>query len=156
VYTPLVRLAAERSTESAFEFAEKSRSRVLRENLGVASSTTATLAALLSEHETVVEYFVDGADLLVFCLTRDGVPATRLPSAALEIEPAVRNLERHIASCSVGWERMAAAAHHQMRTAESHLEHLYNILIRPVSEGLRRRVAIVPHGTLHRVPFHAL
>jgi tetratricopeptide (TPR) repeat protein len=156
VYTPLVRLSAQRSAESAFEFSEKARSRVLQERLGVAPGRLATLANLLGEGEAVVEYFVDGPDILVFVLTSRGVRCIRLDDATAEVETLTANLDRHFASCSVAWERLAAASEHQRRTAEAHLSQLYRILLSRLEELLPQRIVFVPHGPLHRVPFQGL
>ena len=156
VYTPLVRLALQQSPESAFELSEKARSRVLRERLGASSMDTASLAASLSANEIVVEYFIDGRDLLIFTLAQTGVACLRQEGAAAEAQTLIDNFERHIRSCSAGWERLAAARKHQLLTAESHLRELYRILIEPIASALRKRVVLVPHGLLHRVPFHAL
>jgi CHAT domain-containing protein len=156
VYTPLVRLAAQRSVESAFEFSEKARSRVLQERLGVARAELATLAGSLSRDEAVVEYFVDGPDILAFVLTSRGVRSVRLEHATAEVESLTANLDRHFASCSLAWERLAAASEHQRRTAESHLSQLYRILLSRLEEFLPKRIVFVPHGPLHRVPFQGL
>jgi CHAT domain-containing protein len=156
VYTPLVRLALRESTESAFDLSEKARSRVLRESLGTSAMNVKSLAAALSADEIVVEYFIDGPDLLTFTLTPAGVTCLRQERAALYVQTLIDNFERHIKSCSVSWERLAAARKHQVRTAESHLQDLHRILIEPVASALRKRLIVVPHGFLHRVPFHAL
>lgn len=156
VYTPLVRLALRDSAESAFNLSEKARSRVLCESLGASAMTAKSLSGSLSADEIVVEYFIDGHDLLTFTLTRAGVTCLRQERAALYVQTLIDNFERHIKSCSVSWERLGAARKHQVLTAESHLKELHRILIEPVASRLRKRVIVVPHGLLHRVPFHAL
>jgi CHAT domain-containing protein len=156
VYTPLVRLASRQSPEAALELSEKARSRVLRERLGSAEMDARSLAASLSSDEIVVEYFIDGRDLFVFTITQDGIECRRQENAIPEVQSLIENFERHIKSCSVGWERLAAARKHQRLTAETHLKGLYRILIEPIASELRKRVVVVQHGLLHRVPFHAL
>jgi CHAT domain-containing protein len=156
VYTPLVRLACRQSPASALELSEKARSRVLRERLGSAGMDAASLSASLSADEIVVEYFIDGNDLFVFAITQSGVTCHRQENATLEAKNLIDNFERHIKSCSVSWEQLAAARKHQRLTAETHLRELYRILIDPIASQLRKRVVVVPHGLLHRVPFHAL
>jgi len=156
VYTPLVRLASEHSAEAAFELSEKARSRVLREGLGAAETNAAVLAASLSADEIVVEYFVDGKNLFVFTLTQRGVECRYLENAAIDVQAHIDQFERHIKSCSVGWEHAAGARKHLRLTAETHLKGLYRVLVEPIAPLLRKRVIVVPHGLLHRVPFHAL
>jgi CHAT domain-containing protein len=156
VYTPLVRLACRQSAESALELSEKARSRVLRERLGSTAMDARSLQDSLAENETVLEYFVDGADVFVFIVTQSGVQYRRQENALPHVQALIENFERHIKSCSVSWEHLATARKHQRLTAETHLTELYRILIEPIASELRKRVVIVPHGLLHRVPFHAL
>jgi tetratricopeptide (TPR) repeat protein len=156
VYTPLVRLASEQSPQSALELSERARSRVLRERLGSLAMDAGALASSLSTNEIVVEYFVADPDLFVFTITREGVECRRQENAIPELQALIENFERHIKSCSVSWEQLAAARKHQRLTAETHLRELYRILIEPIASRLRRRVVVVPHGLLHRVPFPAL
>jgi len=156
VYTPLVRLACRESPASALEFSEKARSRVLRERLGSAAMDAASLSASLSADEVIVEYFVDGNDLFVFAIAQSGVTCHRQANATLEAQNLIDNFERHVKGCSVSWEQMAGARKHRRLTAETHLKELYRILIEPIASQLRKRVVVVPHGLLHRVPFHAL
>jgi CHAT domain-containing protein len=156
VYTPLVRLALQNSTESAFEFSDKARSRVLAESLGTKTTSGAALVGRLSSDQVIVEYFVEGSHLLIFTLTEAGVACHRQVGGALEVQSVLDNFERHIESCSMSWERLVAARRHQQLTAETHLRELYRILVEPVATRLRKQVIVVPHGLLHRVPFHAL
>jgi CHAT domain-containing protein len=80
----------------------------------------------------------------------------RRPGAAGRIKDTCFNLDRHVSSCSVKWERMEAAIHHLQRTALAHLGTLYTELIAPIRSELRASVVFVPHGFLHGVPMHAL
>jgi CHAT domain-containing protein len=158
VYTHLVKLSVGESAEAAFVFSEKARSRVLRERL-IDQRTRASvddLAPRLSAEETLVEYFMTGDDIFIFVLNRNGLFTEQRLGVVQLLKMHWQNLERHMASCSVKWERLSAARHHFDITAQSHLQDLYRDLIEPIEARLGGTVVFAPHGFLHNVPLHAL
>jgi len=157
VYTYLVRATVDQSTEAAFGFSEKARSRVLREHLLKPGTRTSVpyLVSRLSMDETVLEYFISGEDIFIFALNRHGLFTRQRRGVVQSLRTVWDNLERHIASCSVKWERLGAAHHHFDLTAKSHLQNFYRELIAPIEEHLRETVIFAPHGFLHSVPLHA-
>jgi len=156
VYTHLVRHAAASPTR-AFELSEKARSRVLREQLADAapSWSSADVRSRLTENESIIEFFISGDDLFVFTVNSDSLKCDIRKGAVSKLQTASHNLDRHMASCSVKWERLGAAQHHFEATAREHLRELYDELIHPYIADLRQKVVIVPHGFLHNLPFHA-
>jgi CHAT domain-containing protein len=157
VYTHLVRSAASASPDRAFELSDKARSRVLREQLATGSTESAPdIRKHLSENETLVEYFISGEDIFVFVADRDELFCTRICGAVNRLKEQCLQLDRHLSSCSVKWERLKAARHHLEATALAHLQSLYRELIAPVRSRLRRSVIVVPHGFLHGIPMQAL
>jgi len=158
VYTQLVKSTADASPEAAFCFSEKARSRVLRERLINRDGTVSTtdVASRLSPEETLVEYFISGDDIFIFVVNRSGIVAERRHGVVQLLKATWQNLERHIDSCSVKWERLAAARRHFNATAQVHLQSLYRDLIEPIQANLRGTVIFAPHGFLHSIPLHAL
>ena len=157
VYTHLVKSTVEETPEVAFRFSEKGRSRVLCERLLEDRTSSATdLASRLAIDETLVEYFINGEDILIFVLDRDGLRTERRRGIVRQLDAAWQNLERHIASCSVKWERLAAVRRHFVATAQSHLRCLYDELIAPIRSSLRGTVIFAPHGFLHSLPLQAV
>jgi CHAT domain-containing protein len=158
VYTYLVRKALAESPRTALDYSEKARSRVLRERLlGLSAGiSTQDIGSRLSTDESVVEYFINGDDLCIFVLRHDGVACVQRPGAVPRLRREWVELDRHVESCSVKWEHMAAVRHHLEATARRHLSSLYDDLIGPVETELRGTVIFVPHGFLHGVPMHAL
>jgi len=157
VYTHLVANVIGDEPAHAFTLSEKARSRVLRETLvqeGFDLSAR-SIQKNLSPDETLLEYFVAGDDVLVFAVTRDSIRTERLGSAALLNDEWI-HLDRHLASCSMKWERLESVRGLLEMTAQRHLKALYARLIEPVESELRSSLVIVPHGFLHGVPFHAL
>jgi CHAT domain-containing protein/exonuclease VII small subunit len=158
VYTYLVRSAVAESPAAALEYAEKARSRVLREKLlsRDAAEPVTGLLPRLSSDETIIEYFISGNDLHIFALRHDALKSFVRPEAVGRLYGQWQQLERHIESCSVKWERLAGVRHHLQATAQHHLQRFYEELIEPVRAELRHRVVFVPHGFLHAVPLHSL
>jgi CHAT domain-containing protein len=104
--------------------------------------------------ETILEYFVAGDEVLVFAVNHDSMRTTWLGPAA-ELREHWYHLERHLASCSVKWEKLSAVRDQLEATARTHLAALYRRLIAPVKSEIRSSLMIVPHGFLHGIPFHA-
>ena len=157
VYTQLVRAALPESPAAAFELSEKARSRVLRERLASDGPKSASgIQSRLSPDETIVEYFIIGDDLGIFTVDSIRLTCVYLRGSVHRIKREWENLERHLASCSVKWERLEGARRHLESTAQAHLQHLYEELIAPVRADLKSRVVFSPHGFLHGIPLHAL
>ena len=153
VYTHLVRSSLD-APAVAFELSEKARSRVLKEHLLVGRTTLQRPP--LRKDETIVEYFITGNDLCIFTIDENGVRCSIREGVIERIKTTWDNLERHLASCSVKWERLRSAQQHLKSTAREHLQLLYRELIEPVISQLRDTVVVVPHGFLHAIPFHGL
>ncbi|PYS02616.1 MAG: hypothetical protein DMG16_08220 [Acidobacteria bacterium] len=158
VYTYLVQSTIDHAPEAAFRFSEKARSRVLCERLlkGSTGTSLADLGSRLSMDETIVEYFISGDDIFIFVMNRNGLFTEQRRGVVRRLRTVWYNLERHIASCSIKWERLGAARHHFDLTAKTHLQNFYQDLIAPIEAHLRGMVIFAPHGFLHGVPLHAL
>ncbi|MBI4473026.1 MAG: CHAT domain-containing protein, partial [Acidobacteria bacterium] len=102
------------------------------------------------------EYFISRDDVFIFVAGPDGLRGVYQPGIVAMLEERCANLDRHFASCSVKWERLASVREALDRTARAHLQALYAELIAPVERDLKGTVVFVPHGFLHGLPFHAL
>lgn len=100
------------------------------------------LQALLPADETLLEYYGDNENLYVFILNRRGVGAVKLDA---------KNLAADISDFRATLSNPQDGAYR--RNANS----LYRRLISPVEARIKtNNVTIVPHGTLHYLPFNAL
>ncbi|MEO7477195.1 MAG: CHAT domain-containing protein [Gemmatimonadales bacterium] len=101
--------------------------------------------------EAMLEYLVGDSTSMVFVVTSDSV-------TALDLQVGARTLSRLI-DFARGTIAAEAGADDQALWRVP-LQRLYAYLIRPVEEGGllagRQRLLIVPHGTLHYLPFAAL
>ncbi len=116
----------------------------------------ARLQALLPEGDSLIEYFADRGQLFGFVVNRSRVAMTSLgPFEAVE-----RVCRRLRFQMSRGlWAKLLVARDDPQWLAGTihHLARLHELLITPLRPWLGdAHWTIVPHGVLHRVPFHAL
>ncbi len=110
----------------------------------------------------VLVYHVLGDEIMAFVIVGGELTVARRLSSVTRIEPQIARLASQ-------WERFTAGpafVERYMpqleRSARHVLAALYEELLAPVAEllaripGAPRRLAIVPHGLLHQIPFHAL
>jgi CHAT domain-containing protein len=124
---------------------------------GTAPLDISQLQQELGTETALVEYFSLDGVLLAFVVTTEGVEAVRELGREEQVEAALKQFHFQIGSLrhSTGWvhdylDRLTSRTRH-------HLATLYDLLLRPIEERLgARRLVVVPHRTLHYVPFHAL
>ncbi|MGB1251273.1 MAG: CHAT domain-containing protein [Candidatus Promineifilaceae bacterium] len=111
--------------------------------------------AQLRPNELLLEYYVVHGQMVAFLLTATTVQSYQLSATSEDIESLLVAVERNFRAAP----QMPDLA---MRAWELHaqklLRRLYQGLIEPIIERVShyQHVFIVPHGILHRVPFHAL
>lgn len=144
---------------------EQAISRLRLQVGGTAASVTldqtipvAVLQQTLPRDLTLIAYYALGTDLAAF-VYRDGVLRV---VRSLSQTPVI---DRHLAALEIEWQRFQADAgfvqRHMVRltrSAQQILHALHGELIAPLADLLvgSGRLAIVPHGSLHHLPFAAL
>jgi CHAT domain-containing protein/tetratricopeptide (TPR) repeat protein len=118
---------------------------------------------------TLLAYHLVGDEIVTFFQGQGGIRVVRNPGSAATVARLVQQLD-------VQWDRLSAgrefAERHMAlleRLTQRVLTSLYKELIEPLEPllkeavdttsdgtGASRKLVIVPHGLLHRVPFHAL
>jgi CHAT domain-containing protein len=74
-----------------------------------------------------------------------------------QVDAAVQQFRFQIGALNVGSEQMRRHLPQLAARAQHYLGTLYDLLLRPLADLLsERRLVVVPHQTLHYVPFHAL
>lgn len=148
----------------ALAFVEESKSRSLAELLAVRAGATrveplvvepVVAQSALAPDTAICEYAVLDGRLTLFVVTSQQLRAVDL-GPANDIMRRVHLLHFQLmrtaeaAGAPAGLERSHAAT-------RVHLSALHRALIAPARELLEvRQIVVVPHGDLHRVPFHAL
>ena len=131
--------------------------------LGIASpsiETASTLAALrrrLQSGTVVLEYFQAGEELVLFVFDARTLVAHRLGPVE-RIQELVDRLRFQISKFRLGNAYVEAHANALLAATNRILSELYSALIDPVADDLVdvQRLVVVPHGSLHYLPFHAL
>jgi tetratricopeptide (TPR) repeat protein len=114
---------------------------------------------------TLLAYHIMGDEIIAFVGGRDQIRIVRNCGSAGVVTRLLRQLD-------VQWDRMGAGpgfvdrhVEHLARLTQRVLASLYDELIAPLGpllgassldEDVPRKITIIPHGLLHRVPFHAL
>ncbi|MBL8218920.1 MAG: CHAT domain-containing protein [Bryobacterales bacterium] len=114
-----------------------------------------SLQRSLREDESLIEYFAAGEQLFAFVVTPRALHIRQLGGMA-ELE-GLFGLLRFQMSRGM-WSSMVERRDGEWRAAtDGHLRRLYGFLIRPLEPWLGDgHWVMVPHGLLHRLPFHAL
>jgi len=106
---------------------------------------------------TLVEFAVCEEHLVAAVVDRTGVEIVPLGTPLAQIEAALRLLRFQVGKRAMEPEYYQRFAGAFARAADSHLQSLYDELIRPLESRLREEhIVFVPHGILHALPFHAL
>src|SRR5262249_38465191 len=111
----------------------------------------------LADDTLLVEFYNDGADLWAFCLEARGLPVTRLAASSETIDQLLAQLRLNLGAALKAGPH-APTTRGLDALARRILQRLYAALLRPLEPHLRgrRRLVIVPYGSLHYLPFHLL
>jgi CHAT domain-containing protein len=114
------------------------------------------IRAVLPADTTLVEFFTV-EDRIILCLVdRDRVEMAPV-SLMSRVASQVRMLQFQFSKFRLGADYIKTFERALLTTTQAHLHEIFTELLAPVWPQLRgRRLAIVPHGALHYVPFHAL
>ena len=122
----------------------------------VSIATLESVSSSLPETTTLIEYFTTGDEILAFIVSRNGARIVRRLCAAGRILNLQERLAFQIEKFLLGKDYVAAHAEQILEATRGHLQTLYGYLIAPFIRDIRTpHIAIVPHGTLHFLPFHA-
>jgi CHAT domain-containing protein/Tfp pilus assembly protein PilF len=119
----------------------------------------AELQATLGSHTVLIEFVELDSKFGAFVLSGNGEISffPQLGSTA-EINELSEQLRFQLDALRCNPSQISAHVYELTLKTRRVLAQLYDVLLRPLEStiGLRRRLAIVPHRTLHYVPFHAL
>jgi CHAT domain-containing protein len=111
----------------------------------------------LGENDALVEYTSLGDELLAFVVLRDGIHVVRNLASITEIGERLNAVRFQIDTLRFGARSIRRHLASLTQKINIHLRQLYDLLIRPLEQTLeQRKLIVVPHGSLHYLPFHAL
>ncbi len=111
----------------------------------------------LAGDTVLVEYFGLGDRLLAFVVTGATVEIVAIEQALSQVEQTVHQLRFQIDTLRHGGGHLARHLPRLTERCNHYLRQLYSALIAPLVPHIQgRRLAVVPFGALHYVPFQAL
>jgi CHAT domain-containing protein len=139
--------AAEAADRDYHAFLERvrSESREQASLMTVEPITMPEIQGRLPEGTTLLEYFVDDEDVIVWVVDRHRAAVVRIPGDRQTLVSMVREF------------RVAIAKQAPLPAVRAQAEVLYGRLLGPARDQIEGdRLLIVPHGVLHYLPFGAL
>jgi len=111
----------------------------------------------LGENDALVEYTSLGDELLAFVVLRDRIHVARNLTSISEISERLSAVRFQIDTLRFGAHSIRKHLSSLTQKINIHLRQLHDLLIRPIERTIEeRKLIIVPHGSLHYLPFHAL
>ncbi len=123
----------------------------------VSIATIDSVRKRIPERSTLVEFFTTGDEILVFILSPDKTRVIHPLCPAGLVASLQERLGFQLENFML--ERGHAATHSRkiLETTRRRLQELYQHLVAPFMDEIHTpHIIIVPHGTLHFLPFHAL
>lgn len=122
----------------------------------VSIATLDSLEKALPKRTTVIEYFTTGDEVLVFIVSGQGSRVVRRLCPAARVLSQQERLGFQLEKFLLGKDYIATHSNQILEGTKRHLHELYKHLVAPfIGEIETPHLAIVPHGSLHFLPFHA-
>ena len=109
----------------------------------------------LGPETALLEYFVCHGQLLAFVVTEERIDVHRLSGDVDQVQRLIQLLWLNLRAVPRGTLKQTA---HRAANARGLLQRLHKVLVAPLSTALDSytKLIIVPHGSLHYLPFQAL
>lgn len=120
-------------------------------------ATLRTLQASLNSDEQALVYYRAGDEWMAFTVTTSNLGLVRHLCSAAQLDAVLAELRFQLGRVEIGGDYGTRHAARLLRGVRVTLQRLYDLLIAPVAASLQNeRLLIVPFGSLHLTPFHAL
>jgi len=121
------------------------------------STTMKGLQGVLGADETAIEYFTAGDDVSAFVVTPERVKLIRNLASRSEIDKRLAAFRFQIEKFNYGTRYVDGHFSQLKGAANEHLMALHRQVMQPLQPFISgSEVIVIPHGSLHYVPFHAL
>jgi len=123
----------------------------------VSIATLESVQEALPKRTTLLEYFTVGDEILVFIISHDHAKVVRQLCPADHVLRLQKHLNFQLEKFLLRNDYVSAHSRQMLESTKRHLYQLFRNLMAPIIGEVRTpHVLIVPHGSLHFVPFHAL
>jgi len=110
----------------------------------------------IPDDTTIIEYFCTKEEVLAFVISREDARVFRRLAPPSRIQTLQQRLGFQLEKFLLGKEFVSEHSGKIHEATLHYLHALYAALLAPVIPALRSsRVIVIPHGTLHSLPFHA-
>jgi CHAT domain-containing protein len=104
----------------------------------------------------LIEYFITQQEVIAFVISRQTARAVRRLAPAGYVRALQEKLSFQLDNCLPGREFVRAHSEQILEATMHYLQSLHKTLVEPLLAELSTpHIIIVPHGSLHRLPFHA-
>ena len=114
----------------------------------------------IPEDTAVLAYLIGNENTFIFTATRDSVGAVSIPVSSSVINSLVNDVHRAVSKPGTGPVRGTEGASDETPDVDirSTLNDLYRLLIEPIESEIegKNHLAIIPSGSLHKLPFQIL
>jgi CHAT domain-containing protein/tetratricopeptide (TPR) repeat protein len=115
-----------------------------------------SVKAVLPKRTTLIEYFTSGDEILAFIISAENAKVMRRVCPASRVLSLQERLGFQLEKFMLGQDYVDSHADQMLESTKRHLRELYRSLIAPfIGEIKTHHLVIVPHGSLHFLPFHA-
>lgn len=115
------------------------------------------LCAALEPGETAIEYFTTGDQVSAFVASRGRIRVARAFASKREVDRTLGALRFQIEKFNYGSEYVDSFFGQLKHATDEYLSRFYEMIFAPIEPMLETsRLMVIPHGSLHYVPFHAL
>jgi len=122
----------------------------------VSIATLESVQALLPKRTTLIEYFTTGNEILAFIVSSESAKVVRRLCPPTRVLTLQERLGFQLEKYMLGADYVAAHSEQLLEATRRRLQELYRNLIGPFLNEIRTpHLIIVPHGSLHFLPFHA-
>jgi len=122
----------------------------------VSIATLKSVAAVIPHGTALIEYFTSGDEILLFIISRDEGRVIRQICEASAVRRLQERLAFQLEKFMLGDGYAAQHSQQVLRATKRHLQELHRLLVGPfIGEVKAQRLVIVPHGSMHSLPFHA-
>jgi len=110
----------------------------------------------IPDRTTLIEYFITQEELIAFVISRRSARAVRRLAYAGHVRALHEKLSFQLDNFLLGREFIRAHSEQILEVTTHYLQALHKTLVEPLlAEISTPHIIIVPHGSLHHLPFHA-
>jgi CHAT domain-containing protein len=121
------------------------------------TATASDLRSAVKGDEQAIEYFTTGDEISAFVASRQEVNVVRAIASKRELDLQLAELRFQLEKFTYGAQYVDAHFWQLKEATDRCLSKLYDAIFAPLEKSLsHQRLIIIPHASLHYVPFHTL